>query len=84
MDLLSGTVLYDTVDKSIGILIRRYEAHSLEDNIAIDSVFPDIGVDYYVSGFWESIWSKDGRVFYSEFGLLTLIENGLIIVVCDT
>jgi len=84
MELTTGVILYDKTDKSFGILIRRYEAHDLHEPAVYDKTFPDIDLHYYENGVWESVWSKDGRVFYSEFGLLTLIETGLIIVLSDT
>jgi hypothetical protein len=84
MELTSGAILYDKVDKSFGILIRKYEAHDLHESAIYDKSFSGIDFHYYENGVWESVWSKDGRVFYSEFGLLTLIETGLIIVLSNT
>jgi|TARA_A100001391_G_C4952512_1_gene247592 hypothetical protein len=86
MELLSGTILYDKVDKSFGVLIRKYESHNVQEQewVAYEKAFPEISFHYYENNVWESVWSKDGRVYYSEFGLLTLIETGIIIVLSNT
>ena len=67
MELLSGTILYDKVDKSFGVLIRKYESHNVQEQewVAYEKAFPEISFHYYENNVWESVWSKDGRVYYS-------------------
>ena len=85
--LVAGMTLYDVDTKSIGILVRRFstrETHYFE-NAQHYSIPSDLiwDVEEYICWVWDSIWSKDGRVIYSETGLLNLIKAGIIVVIDD-
>jgi hypothetical protein len=79
VDLQPGTVLYDVDEKSIGILIRRFRSY--EDGERSYSVRAPEVFRVWV---WESVWSKDGRVMYSEDGLINLMKADIIIILSDT
>ena len=82
--LVEGMTLYEVDTKSIGILVRRFstrEAHYYNDDsytIPYDLVWES---EHYITWVWDSVWSKDGRVMYSETGLVNLIKAGIIVVV---
>ena len=82
--LVEGMTLYDVDTKSIGILVRRFSTrealyNSYESyNIPYDLVWDS---EHCVTWVWDSVWSKDGRVVYSETGLVNLIKAGIIIIV---
>ena len=82
--LVEGMTLYDVDTKSIGILVRRFstrEAHYYNDDsysIPYDLVWES---EYYITWVWDSVWSKDGRVMYSESGLLNLIKAGIVVII---
>ncbi len=82
--LVEGMTLYDVDTKSIGILVRRFstrEAHYHNDDsytIPYDLLWES---EHYITWVWDSVWSKDGRVMYSESGLLNLIKAGIVVIV---
>tara|TARA_R100001086_G_scaffold180277_1_gene100064 strand:- start:6 stop:329 length:324 start_codon:yes stop_codon:yes gene_type:complete len=84
--LVEGMTLFDVDTKSIGILIRRISTRQLhETDYNEQYVIPyecSYGYEYdmYVAWLWDSLWSKDGRVIYSEDGLKNLIKAGIIII----
>ncbi len=84
LSLVAGMTLYDVDTKSIGILIRRFstrEFHVSEPDIFERSVPYNLWeYDNSLTWAWDSVWSKDGRVVYSESGLLNLIKAGIIVV----
>ncbi len=61
-ELSIGAIVYDTLTKDIGILIRRY------DNMAISQ---QSGFSLWV---WEIYWNHDKMTTYSEGGLLNMID----------
>tara|TARA_R100000657_G_C4673464_1_gene118512 strand:+ start:1069 stop:1347 length:279 start_codon:yes stop_codon:yes gene_type:complete len=79
--------LFDVDTKSIGILIRRFstretqasEYHSYS-SIPYELVWE---LEEYITWVWDSVWSKDGRVIYSEDGLKNLIKAGIVIILDD-
>jgi len=79
VDLQPGKILYDVDEKSIGILIRRFKSYEDGDR-SYSSRAPEI----FRVWVWESVWSKDGRVMYSEDGLINLIKADIIIILSDT
>jgi len=86
-NLVVGMTLYDVDTKSIGILVRRFSTKEacLSDydgsfTIPYELVWE---LEHYVTWAWDSIWSKDGRVVYSEGGLINLIKAGIIVIVDD-
>jgi hypothetical protein len=85
--LVAGMTLYDVDTKSIGILIRRFSTRETQFydsqndyNIPYELIWE---MEPYVTWVWDSVWSKDGRVIYSETGLTNLIKAGIIVVVDD-
>ena len=77
--------MYDVDTKSIGILIRRFSTReaSIADydgsyTIPYELVWE---LEHFVSWAWDTVWSKDGRVVYSESGLVNLIKAGIIVIV---
>jgi hypothetical protein len=90
--LVVGMTLFDVDTKSIGILIRRLSTREFQDcyydhyddHFVIPYEYyygPDD--DIYVAWLWDSLWSKDGRVVYSEDGLKNLIIAGIIVILDD-
>ena len=86
LTLVAGMTLYDVDTKSIGILVRRFstrEHHYGEYDGSHGVLYPyDLvweQVDEYVAWVWDSVWSRDGRVIYSEDGLKNLISAGIIV-----
>lgn len=86
-NLVVGMTLYDVDTKSIGILIRRFSTReaSMADydgsyTIPYELVWE---LNEYITWAWDSIWSKDGRVIYSETGLINLIKAGIITIIDD-
>ena len=79
MDLSPGIFLYDVKDKSISILIRRF--WSYEGLSPPSYTYGD--PDFFKVWVWELISSKDGRIFYSESGLINLIKADVFIVLGD-
>ena len=84
-NLVEGMTLYDVDTKSIGILIRRFSTReaSIADydgsyTIPYELVWE---LEHFVSWAWDTVWSKDGRVVYSESGLVNLIKAGIIVIV---
>jgi len=80
VDLQPGIILYDVDEKSIGILIRRFKSYEDGWGRSYSSRAPEI----FRVWVWESVWSKDGRVMYSEDGLVNLIKADIIIILSDT
>jgi|TARA_B100000900_G_C20466220_1_gene669418 hypothetical protein len=87
LTLVAGMTLYDVDTKSIGILVRRFSTRETQFyegaehySIPYDLVWD---MEQYITWVWDSVWSKDGRVVYSETGLLNLIKAGIIVVVDD-
>ena len=80
MDLQPGTILYDVDEKSFGILIRRFKSYEDEWRSSYSVRAPEV----FRVWIWESVWSKDGRVMYSENGLINLIKADIIIILSDT
>ena len=84
--LVEGMTLFDVDNKSIGILVRRLSTRQLhETDYNKQFVIPyeySYGSDYdmYVAWLWDTLWSKDGRVIYSEDGLKNLIKAGIIVI----
>ena len=81
--LVEGMTLFDVDTKSIGILIRRvstrgYPPHHIAGKLTLPYDYWDMD---YITWVWDSIWSKDGRVIYSEGGLKNLIKAGIIVIV---
>lgn len=89
-DLRAGMSLYDVDTKSVGLLIRRlstYETNAYGSYFDSYEAIPpelwrlkDSEFEIYV---WDTVWSKDGRIIYSEQGLLNLIDAGIIIILDD-
>lgn len=79
MDLQPGIVLYDVDEKSIGILIRRFKSYEDGTGLSYSVRAPEV----FRVWVWESVWSKDGRVMYSESGLINLIKADIIIILSD-
>jgi len=73
-------VLYDVDEKSIGILVRRFKSFEDGSGLSYSVRAPEI----FRVWVWESLWSKDGRVTYSETGLVNLIKADIIIILSDT
>lgn len=87
LTLVAGMTLYDVDTKSIGILVRRFStrenhlyAGAEHYSIPYDLVWD---LEQYITWVWDSVWSKDGRVIYSETGLVNLIKAGIIVIVDD-
>ena len=80
MDLVPGTFLYDVDEKSIGILIRRFWSYEGTEQPSYSFIDSDI----FKVWIWEIVWSKEGKVFYSESGLINLIKADIIIILSDT
>ena len=78
MDLLPGMLLYDAQDKSLTILIRRF--WSYEGLQPPSYVYAD---DFLKVWVWETVSSKEGRVVYSEGGLINLIKADVFIILGD-
>jgi hypothetical protein len=79
VDLIPGMFLYDVQDKSILILVRRfwsYEGLPIPPYAQVDPEFFKVWV-------WEIISSKDGKVIYSESGLINLIKADIFLVLGD-
>lgn len=79
--LVEGMTLFDVDTKSIGILIRRLSTKEYPSYLYAKNLAPPYDhwhLDAYVTYVWDSIWSKDGRVVYSEGGLKNLIKAGII------
>jgi hypothetical protein len=84
--LVEGMTLYDVDTKSIGILVRRFSTKEFHGGVHIKHTAVPYGLwelDMYDTWAWESLWSKDGRVVYSEDGLLNLVKAGIIVIVDD-
>ena len=87
--LVVGMTLFDVDTKSIGILIRRLSTREIHDHYYDDQYVIPYEYYYgpedniYVAWLWDSLWSKDGRVVYSEDGLRNLIKAGIIIILDD-
>lgn len=80
MDLTPGTFLYDVDEKCIGILIRRFWSYEGAEPPSYTYADPD----FFKVWIWEIVWSNDGRVLYSETGLINLIKADIIIILDDT
>lgn len=85
-DLVAGMTLFDVDTKSIGILVRRFSTREAivagyDDDYAIPYNIWDLDdLEEYVTWVWDTLWSKDGRIVYSEDGLINLIKAGIIII----
>jgi hypothetical protein len=80
VDLKPGMFLYDVDEKSICILLRRfwsYEDHGVPSYAAVNPEFFKVWV-------WEMVTSKDGRVLYSQDGLINLIKAEIFIILDDS
>jgi len=84
-NLVEGMTLYDVDTKSIGILIRRFSTReaSAADYDGFYTIPYELvwELEHYITWAWDSVWSKDGRVVYSESGLVNLIKAGIIVIV---
>lgn len=78
MDLIPGMFLYDAQDKSLTILIRRF--WSYEGLQAPSYAYAD---GFFKVWVWEAVSSKEGRVVYSEGGLINLIKADVFIILGD-
>ena len=83
--LVAGMTLYDVDTKSIGILIRRFSTREsgFYDGIENYSIPYDTlcEIEHHITWAWDSVWSRDGRVIYTETGLLNLIKTGIVVIV---
>ena len=79
MDLKPGMFLYDALDKSITILIRRFWSYEGLEPPAYAKRDPD----FFKIWIWETVSSKEGRIFYSESGLINMIKTDVFIVLED-
>jgi hypothetical protein len=79
VDLRSGMVLYDVVDKSFIILVRRFWSY---EGLEAPS-YAKINPDFFKVWVWETLSSKEGKMFWSEGGLHNLIKSEIIIVLDD-
>ena len=84
INLVEGMTLYDVDTKSIGLLVRRFSTREVHQ---YDDYYSNITIPYnildnssFVVWVWDSVWSRDGRVIYSETGLVNLIKAGIIVI----
>lgn len=90
IELRAGMSLYDVDAKSVGLLVKRlstYEANAYGGYFdSFNTLPPELwrmeNSDHKVY-VWDSVWSKDGRVIYSEQGLINLIDAGIIVILDD-
>jgi hypothetical protein len=64
-----GDILYDTVDKDIGILIDRFD----NGGIGIAQ-----GHNFYL-WVWEIYWTREFNQYYSEEGLMHMVTSERLI-----
>jgi hypothetical protein len=79
VDLHTGMVLYDVVDKSIMILVRRFWSY---EGLEAPS-YARSNPDFFKVWVWETLSSREGKSFWSESGLLNLIKADIIIILDD-
>tara|TARA_B100000989_G_scaffold297499_1_gene283428 strand:+ start:37 stop:342 length:306 start_codon:yes stop_codon:yes gene_type:complete len=84
INLVKGMTLYDVDTKSIGLLVRRFSTREVDQ---YDDFFPNITIPHnlwdhssFVVWVWDSVWSRDGRIIYSETGLINLIKAGIVVI----
>ena len=84
INLVKGMTLYDVDTKSIGLLVRRFSTREVEQ---YDDFYSNITIPHnlwdhssFVVWVWDSVWSRDGRIIYSETGLINLIKAGIVVI----
>lgn len=84
INLLEGMTLFDVDTKSIGILVRRFTTREVDQHneyIGTHTVPHSVWDNSsFIVWVWDTVWSKDGRVIYSETGLENLIKAGIIVI----
>jgi hypothetical protein len=85
-DLVAGMTLFDVDTKSIGILVRRFSTREAmvagyDEEWSIPYNIWDLDdLEECITWVWDTLWSNDGRIVYSEDGLINLIKAGIIII----
>jgi hypothetical protein len=64
-----GDILYDTMSRDVGLLLRRTNNVSYEDCS-----------DSYELWVWEVYWIREHGTHYTESGLVNMIRSGHLIV----
>jgi len=79
VDLIPGMFLYDVQDKSILILMRRFWSY---EGLPIPT-YAEMDPEFFKVWVWEAISSRDGKIIYSESGLINLIKADIFLVLGD-